>query len=166
MRSKTSKTRPYQISLWKSAQDCAEPQVIRIAEEFALVLKPGDRVFLEGEMGAGNTTFARALLKARGVIQPPEGSPSFAIAHEYQSPLGDVIHVDFYRLKNELEIEAAGIGSYFWERPESLIICEWISMFPEFESAVKKTADSNRIWKVEIQGSDATRNLTIGLEAK
>jgi tRNA threonylcarbamoyl adenosine modification protein YjeE len=164
MRSKTLKTRQHQIPLWKSAQDCAEPQVVRIAGELALVLKPGDRIFLEGEMGAGKTTFARALLKARGVVQPPEGSPSFAIAHEYQSPLGEVIHVDFYRLKNELEIEAAGIGSYFWERPESLIICEWISMFPEFESAVKKT--SNRIWRVEIQGSGAARDLGISLEAK
>jgi tRNA threonylcarbamoyladenosine biosynthesis protein TsaE len=112
-------------------------------------------------MGAGKTTFARALLKARGVVQPPEGSPSFAIAHEYQSPLGDVIHIDFYRLKNELEIEAAGIGSYFWERPDSLIICEWISMFPDFETAVKKTSD--RIWKVAIKGSDSTRDIDIGL---
>jgi tRNA threonylcarbamoyl adenosine modification protein YjeE len=163
MRSKTSKTHQHRTPLWKSAQDCAEPQVVRIAEELALVLKAGDRIFLEGEIGAGKTTFARALLKARGVIQPPEGSPSFAIAHEYQSPLGDVIHIDFYRLKSELEIESAGVGSYFWERPESLIICEWISMFPDFAEAVRKTADSNRVWKVEIKGSENVRDLAIGL---
>jgi tRNA threonylcarbamoyl adenosine modification protein YjeE len=162
MRSKTSKTHPSRTPRWKSAQDCAEPQVIRIAEELALVLRPGDRVFLEGEMGAGKTTFARALIKARGVVQPPEGSPSFAIAHEYQSPLSDVIHIDFYRLKSELEIESAGVSSYFWERPESLIICEWISMFPDFQAAVRKT--SVRIWRVEMSGAEEVRNVDVFVE--
>jgi tRNA A37 threonylcarbamoyladenosine biosynthesis protein TsaE len=75
-----------------------------------------------------------------------------------------VIHIDFYRLKSELEIESAGVGSYFWERPDSLIICEWISMFPDFAAAVRKTPDSNRVWRVEITGSGDTRNIDIFLE--
>jgi tRNA A37 threonylcarbamoyladenosine biosynthesis protein TsaE len=120
-------------------------------------------------MGAGKTTFARALLAGLGVVQPPEGSPSFAIAHEYDSPRGSVVHIDFYRLKHESEIEDAGIGAYFWERP-GIVVSEWISMFPPFEAAVRDVAsrpDSQaRIWKVSLSFSPADpnfRNLQIAL---
>src|SRR5690348_5184115 len=109
MPSKTSKPRPFRRSPWKSAQGCAEAELTGIARELAAALGPSDRVLLEGEMGAGKTTFARALLEGLGVIQPAEGSPSFAIAHEYDSPRGPVVHVDFYRLKDESEIEDAAI---------------------------------------------------------
>jgi tRNA threonylcarbamoyl adenosine modification protein YjeE len=112
-------------------------------------------------MGAGKTTFARALLAGLGVVQPPEGSPSFAIAHEYASPRGSVVHIDFYRLKHESEIEEAGIDAYFWERPDGIVISEWVSLFPRFEAAVKK---SQKVWRVKIQIEGEKRDLEIGLE--
>lgn len=68
--------------------------------------------------------------------QPPEGSPTFAIAHEYSGARAGVAHVDLYRLESEAEIEAAGIESYFWERP-LVVICEWASKFPEFERVAR-----------------------------
>lgn len=109
----------------------------------------GDRVLLEGELGAGKTTFARALIEALGVVQPPEGSPSFAIAHEYDSPRGNVVHVDLYRLKDPAEIVEAGIEAYFWER-EAIVISEWTSMFLEFEQAIFKDAH-HRAWIVTLE---------------
>jgi tRNA threonylcarbamoyl adenosine modification protein YjeE len=167
MPSKTSKTRQLRTSLWKSERDCVEERLLKIAREFAAVLKPGDRVLLEGEMGAGKTTFARALLSGLGVIQPPEGSPSFAIAHEYDSPRGNVVHIDFYRLKHESEIEDAGVDAYFWER-QAIVVSEWTSMFPNFEAAVREAAaragSENRIWKVILEfspGPENCRNLQI-----
>jgi tRNA threonylcarbamoyl adenosine modification protein YjeE len=129
-------------------------------------LKSGDRVFLEGEMGAGKTTFARALLAGLGVSQPPEGSPSFAIAHEYDALRGNVVHIDFYRLKHESEIEDAGIAAYFWER-RAIVVSEWISMFPDFEAAVCEASlrgsSESRIWKVSLEFSRDLRNLKIEL---
>jgi tRNA threonylcarbamoyl adenosine modification protein YjeE len=113
-----------------------------------LQLKRGDRVFLEGELGAGKTTFARAMLEALGIDQPAEGSPTFPIAHEYQSPRGEVIHVDFYRLKREAELEEAGITAYFWER-EAIVLSEWISLFPSFRDAVLKTR-VGRVFRVTL----------------
>lgn len=113
-------------------------------------------------MGVGKTTFSRALLEGVGVVQPPEGSPSFAIAHEYRAPRFDVVHIDFYRIRSESEIQDAGIEAYFWER-EAVVIAEWTSLWPGFESAVFKT-ETGRIWKVELKfapDSPALRDVEI-----
>lgn len=98
-------------------------------------------------MGAGKTFFARALLSALGVRQPPEGSPSFAIAHEYDSRRGEVVHMDLYRIKAEAELEEAGILAYFWER-ELIAITEWLSNWPELLARIQATGVC---WKVELQ---------------
>ena len=99
-------------------------------------------------MGAGKSTFARALLRGLHVIQPAEGSPTFAIAHEYDAPMGGVVHVDFYRLRSEDEIDEAGITAYFWER-DVLVVSEWISMWPTFERAVLESSDREN-WRVRL----------------
>jgi len=121
-----------------------------IARELAQKILPKDRILLEGAMGVGKSTFARALLSALGVQQTPEGSPTFAIAHEYCAPRGGLVHIDFYRLHSEEEIEEAGISSYFWER-ELIVICEWISSWPDFERAVMKSIDSRfNVWQIHL----------------
>jgi tRNA threonylcarbamoyladenosine biosynthesis protein TsaE len=102
-------------------------------------------------MGAGKTTFTRALLEGLGVLQPAEGSPSFAIAHEYAGPRFEVIHIDFYRIKSEAEIVEAGIEAYFWERPKALVISEWTSLWPGFEASVTATVPAQaRLWRVDL----------------
>lgn len=108
-------------------------------------------MLLEGEMGVGKTTFARHLLHALGVVQPPEGSPTFAIVHEYRGSPGEVIHIDLYRIRYPEEIDETGIPAYFWERT-AVVICEWASMWPEFEKAVLDSAGRNhyRVWEVRI----------------
>ena len=131
-------------SKWKVVQNCSELELGEAAAQLAEELKPGDRILLEGPLGAGKTTFARFLLKALGVDQPPEGSPTFAIAHEYTCPKGDVVHIDFYRLKSADEIDDTGIPSYYWER-SAIVISEWLSLWPEFESQVLKSGTSWRI---------------------
>ncbi|MDR3607673.1 MAG: tRNA (adenosine(37)-N6)-threonylcarbamoyltransferase complex ATPase subunit type 1 TsaE [Oligoflexia bacterium] len=154
MPSKTSKPRPKPSrpeKTWKAVRGCSEQALIELAGQLGPELKPGDRVLLEGSLGAGKTTFARALLRALGVIQPPEGSPTFAIAHEYEtaSRVG-VVHVDLYRLKSEAEIDEAGIPDYFWD-PSRIVICEWLSMWSDFERAVLK---SGRNWRVSLEASE------------
>ena len=96
-------------------------------------------------MGAGKSTFARALIKSLGVEQESEGSPSFAIAHEYRAKKLSIVHIDLYRLKSELEIEEAGIPSYFWEG-NSIVLVEWISSFPSFEEDVLAKSGPKRVW--------------------
>jgi tRNA threonylcarbamoyl adenosine modification protein YjeE len=130
-------------------RDCSEASLIQIAEELAKSLKGGHRVLLEGKLGAGKSTFARAILQALHVRQPPEGSPTFAIAHEYDCDHGPIVHIDFYRLKSELEIDEAGIPAYFWERP-TITLCEWLSNTPAFEKAVLQ---SGQCWRVNLEFS-------------
>ncbi len=101
---------------------------------------------LEGPLGVGKTTLARVLLESLGVTQPPEGSPTFALVHEYLCPRGEVAHIDFYRLRSEEEIEDAGIPSYYWERP-MIVISEWLSCWPKFQEQVLRTG---RTWRVTL----------------
>lgn len=129
---------------------------------FAAELKAGDRVLLEGPMGAGKSTFARAVLQALGVRQAPEGSPTFALAHEYDAALGRVAHVDFYRIKVENEIEDAGLAEHFWDR-EKLVLAEWTSLWPGFLAALERPAAGHRTWLVSIsmvEGEPLERGLS------
>ncbi len=78
-----------------------------------------------GEMGAGKTTFIKALCTFLEVGDPIS-SPTFSIINEYQSrQIGNIFHMDLYRVKDELEAMQAGVedcinsGSYcFIEWPE------------------------------------------------
>lgn len=100
-------------------------------------------------MGSGKSAFARRLLSALGAGRTPEGSPSFAIAHEYVLTTGgEAIHIDFYRLAAESEIEDAGIPSYFWER-DAIVVTEWLSLWPAFERAVFAES-TGAVWEVRL----------------
>lgn len=66
-----------------------------------------------GEMGAGKTTFIKAVCEAMG-IEDVINSPTFAIINEYTKPSGEpVYHFDFYRLKREQEAFDIGCDDYF-----------------------------------------------------
>jgi len=111
-------------------------------------------------MGAGKTTFSRFLLLGLGVEQPPEGSPTFAIAHEYalsnhRKGLEGVVHVDLYRIRSEEEIDERGIPDYYWDS-RKVVLSEWTSMWAQFESQVLKSGQN---WKIELSMSEEGADL-------
>ncbi len=55
-----------------------------------------------------------------------------------------MIHADGYRLKNEAELEATGLLEALWN-PESIVLFEWLELFPETEGALKK-AEFPSLW--------------------
>lgn len=94
-----------------------------LAAWVALILKPGDLVALEGDLGAGKTSFARALIShIAGNADEDIPSPSFALAQSYETPRYAVMHVDCYRLAGEQEAEELGLEEALEAGP---VLVEW-----------------------------------------
>lgn len=85
-------------------------------------LQPGELITFEGELGAGKTTFIRAVTRGLGVTRPAT-SPTYALVHRYQGARGPVFHLDCFRLRSP--DEAADLD---WEgllAEGDVILVEW-----------------------------------------
>ena len=104
----------------------SEKQTEELALKFLNKLKPGNKVFLYGEMGVGKTTFVRYLIngfqKKNKLKLTEVTSPTFNLLSEYNINNLTIKHYDLYRLKNEREIDSLGL---FEEEPDSIILVEW-----------------------------------------
>ena len=101
-------------------------EIDTIAQEI-LNQHPEKVILFNGQMGAGKTTFIKALSKALGV-QNATSSPTFSLVNEYQIPNGMVYHFDVYRLKNETEALDFGIDDYLYSGHWCFI--EWAEKIP------------------------------------
>jgi tRNA threonylcarbamoyladenosine biosynthesis protein TsaE len=94
----------------------------RFAARFAALIKPGQVVYLYGDLGSGKTSLVQGLLKAwryQGVVT----SPTFTLVEPYRLPNVDVYHFDFYRLQDPEELAFIGIKEYFSKH--SICLIEW-----------------------------------------
>ena len=94
------------------------------AKEFMAEMGDYTVFAFNGEMGAGKTTFIKALCQELGV-EDVTNSPSFAIINEYRSDTTAelIYHFDCYRLENEMEAEEIGVEDYFYSG--ALCFIEW-----------------------------------------
>ncbi|SFJ73077.1 tRNA (adenosine(37)-N6)-threonylcarbamoyltransferase complex ATPase subunit type 1 TsaE [Thermoflavimicrobium dichotomicum] len=99
----------------------SEAETKDLAHRIAKLLQPGDVLALEGDLGAGKTTFAQGLAEALGVTRQVD-SPTFTIIKEYA---GDIpfYHMDVYRL--ETVEEELGLDEYFYG--DGICLVEWAS---------------------------------------
>ncbi len=102
-----------------------EEDLSQIVDFVLPILKWPTRIFLEGDLGAGKTTFVRYLLRALGVKDRVK-SPTFSVMESY--PLSDsreIFHYDLYRFSRGAfeEIELLGLREQ-WAGP-NLILIEW-----------------------------------------
>ena len=95
----------------------------RIGAAIGRALRAGDVVLLSGDLGAGKTTLARAMLKARGLVGEAP-SPTFAIVQPYAPPEVDlpIAHVDLYRIEDEDELIELGLDDYVHD---GALLIEW-----------------------------------------
>ncbi|GAB3047013.1 tRNA (adenosine(37)-N6)-threonylcarbamoyltransferase complex ATPase subunit type 1 TsaE [Virgibacillus ainsalahensis] len=97
-----------------------------LAERLAVMLKPGDVITLEGDLGAGKTTFTKGIANGLGVKRNVS-SPTFTIVKEYEGEL-PFYHMDVYRLENS--DEDIGFEEYF--NGEGISVVEWAQYIEEF----------------------------------
>jgi len=110
------------------------------------------RVFaFRGKMGAGKTTFIKALCEALGVSDTIN-SPSFAIVNEYESATtGETIyHFDFYRINSVQEATDIGAEDYF--NSGSLCFIEWAEK-------VESLLPDDTLWVDIVEQDDGTRTI-------
>ena len=79
-----------------------------LGARIAAGLAPGDAVALEGDLGAGKTTLARAILRALGVTEEVP-SPTFTLVQQYDTERLSVRHYDLYRVANAQEMGELGL---------------------------------------------------------
>src|SRR3546814_3251369 len=114
------------ISDWSSdvcSSDLDLAEADRIGAAIGAVLRPGDVLLLSGDLGAGKTTLARAMLKARGLAGEAP-SPTFAIVQPYAPPEVDlaIAHVDLYRIEDADELIELGLDEYLFDGG---LLIEW-----------------------------------------
>jgi tRNA threonylcarbamoyladenosine biosynthesis protein TsaE len=106
-------------------QTFSSEQTSQFAEKLAALLSPGDVIALEGDLGAGKTTFTKGLAKGLE-IKKTVNSPTFTIIKEYHGRL-PLYHMDVYRVENSSE--DLGFDEYF--EGEGVTVVEWAHLIEE-----------------------------------
>lgn len=101
-----------------------EPALTEAATEFAAQLLGHETIFLTGPLGAGKTTFTRALV-AQLAPTASVSSPTFQLVNEYRTLAGKrIIHADLYRLSHPDDVITLGLDEYIAD-PQTITIIEW-----------------------------------------
>jgi tRNA threonylcarbamoyladenosine biosynthesis protein TsaE len=103
-----------------------------LGAELAAQLKPGDLLLLLGDLGAGKTALARAIIRTlSGDPELDVPSPTFALVQPYDSSRGAILHADLYRLGDAREVDELGL----LDNPDAIVLVEWPERVPELFDA-------------------------------
>lgn len=132
-----------------------------LAAALAGILRSGDVVLLEGEMGAGKTTLTRGLAEALGVDPGAISSPTYVIVNRYAGKELSITHMDCYRLTGSDDLEPLGWDRLFasdgMAAPGSIALIEW----PERIAAELPARERCIVLRLEHAG-ETSRGMTFG----
>jgi N-acetylmuramate 1-kinase len=95
----------------------------RLTADIAALIEPGDLITLSGDLGAGKTTFARALIRHLAGDETVEvPSPTFTLMQAYELPRFTLVHADLYRLSRPAELAELGFEDL---GPGTVMLLEW-----------------------------------------
>jgi tRNA threonylcarbamoyladenosine biosynthesis protein TsaE len=100
----------------------SEEDTMFVAGLFSTAISAGGVIYLEGDLGAGKTTFVRGFMRGLGFLDAVK-SPTFTLVEPYELGRGQVYHFDLYRLGHPEELEYLGVDDYFNEN--ALCLIEW-----------------------------------------
>lgn len=129
-------------------------------ETFAVARALGQRhpeggiFYLEGDLGAGKTIFAKGLAAAYGVDPEDVVSPTFALVNRYSSGKRTVYHVDLYRIESDRELAELGLEE-LEDEPGSVVVFEWAEKLGRYRrpeaTLIRLRAASETTRQIEIQ---------------
>src|ERR1700730_16680410 len=105
-----------------------ETATANLMADLALLIGPGDAITLSGDLGAGKTAAARAMIRylaGDDGLEVP--SPTFTLAQVYDLPPFPLVHADLYRVNDPIELEEIGLSPL----PEAtVVLIEWPERAP------------------------------------
>ncbi len=137
-----------------------ESAFVAFAQRFAARLRAGDTVALSGPLGAGKTTFVRAVVRVLHG-DDPASSPTFTFWHRYLPPVGPlsqappIDHLDLYRIEDPAEVAELGLEDAF--SGDSIVLVEWWNRAPQLMPS--------RRYDVAIEGAGSGPR-TVGVECR
>ena len=111
--------------------DLSQPQTLHLSDEAATtalggriapLLKAGDVVYLQGELGMGKSSLARAIIRTLTNPNQDVPSPTFTLMQTYEGPGFEIVHLDLYRLKSPEESYELALDDAL---PHSVLLIEW-----------------------------------------
>lgn len=131
--------------------DFSQAELERFAAHLSLLARPGHCILLEGDLGSGKSTFARAFIRAlasNAALDVP--SPTFAILQSYDETRVPVAHVDLYRVSSNADVNELGLAELL---ESHVLLVEW----PDRMATLPVTDTLT----VSLSGSGETRSLTL-----